>query len=110
MSNGGVYFPPDAVPIPDPITGRIVATVQCTICGKQWIQGKADPPPCAHTQAELDAVFNANPPGPEQRQRWKVIDPPVVVEPSPELTRPIVGAPTMRGIGFPPRQTLPVKK
>lgn len=75
MSNG--TYPPDDQPEPDPITGRVTYTCACTICGKVWDRGINAAPPCAHTQAEMDAIFNANPPGQDQRQRWKVTTPPV---------------------------------
>jgi len=78
MSNG-VTFPPDQQPVADPVTGRIHYICTCTIDGKVWNRGIGEPPPCTHTEAEMDAFFNTQPPGPEQRQRWKVTTPPTPV-------------------------------
>jgi len=74
-----LIYPPNEQPVPDPVTGQVITGVMCNICGKTWNQGSTDPQPCMHTQDEMDTYFASQPSGPEQRQRWKVVNPPVVL-------------------------------
>jgi hypothetical protein len=63
-----LVFPPDPSPDVNPATGRMDLPCTCALDGLLW--QPPGPQPCFHTETELETFFSAQPPGPNQRQRW----------------------------------------